>query len=130
MLCRPDAPFYRPTLPSLTTLPPDRTALLAHREYDPTQGILDAEGIFLYNTPNEALKILKDKVLFQLDFSGGSQNRPNPKTVVSVGGNNINPNLVILVDKFEAIATKIDSEFMIISKEFKEMQDGHRDNHA
>ncbi|GKA60614.1 reverse transcriptase domain-containing protein [Tanacetum coccineum] len=30
---------------------------------DPTQGILDARGIFLYNTPNEAFKILEDKVL-------------------------------------------------------------------
>ncbi|GKD97263.1 hypothetical protein Tco_1381160 [Tanacetum coccineum] len=28
---------------------------------DPTQGILDAGGIFLYNTPNEAFKILEDK---------------------------------------------------------------------
>ena len=29
---------------------------------NPTQGILDAGGIFLYNTPNEAYKILEDKV--------------------------------------------------------------------
>ncbi|GJY27914.1 reverse transcriptase domain-containing protein [Tanacetum coccineum] len=99
-------------------------------KHDPTQGIIDAEGIFLYNTPNEAFKNLEDKVLFQLDFSGGSQNSPKPKTVVSVGGNNINPDLAILVDKFEALATKIDSEFMIIRKELKEMQDGRRDNHA
>ncbi|GJU41798.1 hypothetical protein Tco_1194755 [Tanacetum coccineum] len=28
---------------------------------NPTQGILDAGWIFLYNTPNEAFKILKDK---------------------------------------------------------------------
>nr|GEX19532.1 reverse transcriptase domain-containing protein [Tanacetum cinerariifolium] len=28
---------------------------------DPTQGILDAGGIFLYNTPNKAFKILEDK---------------------------------------------------------------------
>ncbi|GKB86784.1 hypothetical protein Tco_0959056 [Tanacetum coccineum] len=28
---------------------------------DPTQRILDAGGMFLYNTPNEAFKILKDK---------------------------------------------------------------------
>ncbi|GJW23312.1 reverse transcriptase domain-containing protein [Tanacetum coccineum] len=96
----------------------------------PTQGIIDAGGIFLYNTPNEAFKILEDKVLFQLDFSGGSQNSPKPKTVVSTGGNNINPDLAILVDEFEDLATKIDSEFLIIRKELKEMQDGRRDNHA
>nr|GFA70123.1 reverse transcriptase domain-containing protein [Tanacetum cinerariifolium] len=35
---------------------------------DPTQEILDAEGKFLYNTPNEAFKILEDKVLLKLDF--------------------------------------------------------------
>ncbi|GJX60083.1 reverse transcriptase domain-containing protein, partial [Tanacetum coccineum] len=96
----------------------------------PTQGIIDAGGIFLYNTPNEAFKIHEDKVLFQLDFSGGSQNSPKPKTVVSTGGNNINPDLAILVDEFEDLATKIDSEFLIIRKELKEMQDGRRDNHA
>ncbi|GKE39049.1 hypothetical protein Tco_1462454 [Tanacetum coccineum] len=40
-----------------------------HGLEDPTQGILDAGGIFLYNTPNEAFKILEDKVLLKLDFS-------------------------------------------------------------
>ncbi|GJS66268.1 reverse transcriptase domain-containing protein [Tanacetum coccineum] len=101
-----------------------------HQLDGPTQGILDAGGIFLYNTPNEAFKILEDKVLFQLDFSGESQNSPKPKIVVSASGNNINPNLYILVDKFEALATKIDSMFLIIRKKLKEMQDSHRDNHA
>ncbi|GKB76118.1 reverse transcriptase domain-containing protein [Tanacetum coccineum] len=96
----------------------------------PTQGILDVGGIFLYNTPNEAFQILEDKVLLKIDFSGGSQNRPKPKTVVSASGNNINPDLSILVDKFEALATKIDSEFLIIRKELKEMRDDRRDNHA
>ncbi|GKC53947.1 reverse transcriptase domain-containing protein, partial [Tanacetum coccineum] len=44
----------------------------------PTQGILDTGGIFLYNTPNKAFKILEDKVVLKLDFSDGSQN-PRPK---------------------------------------------------
>ncbi|GJU67262.1 hypothetical protein Tco_1253521 [Tanacetum coccineum] len=96
----------------------------------PTQGILNTGGIFFYNTPNEAFKFLKDKVLFQLEFSGESQNSPKPKTIVFAGGNNINPDLSKLVDKFEALATKIDSEFLIIRKELKEIQDGRRDNHA
>ncbi|GJX55277.1 hypothetical protein Tco_0300171 [Tanacetum coccineum] len=96
---------------------------------DPTEGILDAGGIFLYNTPNEAFKILEDKVLLKLDFSDDSQN-PKPKTIISVGRSNIDPDDVILVDKFEALATKIDSECLIIRKELKEMQDDRRDNHA
>ncbi|GJS30285.1 hypothetical protein Tco_0490905 [Tanacetum coccineum] len=32
-----------------------------HIKDDPTQEILDAGGIFLFNTPNEAFKILEDK---------------------------------------------------------------------
>nr|GEY07869.1 integrase, catalytic region, zinc finger, CCHC-type, peptidase aspartic, catalytic [Tanacetum cinerariifolium] len=49
--------------------------------------------MFLYNTPNEAFKILEDK-------------------------------------KFEALAIKIDYEFLFIKKELKEMRDSRRDNHA
>ncbi|GJX38428.1 reverse transcriptase domain-containing protein [Tanacetum coccineum] len=97
---------------------------------DPTQEILDAGGIFLYNTPNEAFKILEDKVLLKLDFSGESQISPNPKTVVSAGGSNINPDRAILVEKFKVFATRIDSEFLEIRKNLKEMRDGYRDNHA
>ncbi|GKE56078.1 reverse transcriptase domain-containing protein [Tanacetum coccineum] len=46
---------------------------------DPTQGILDAGGIFLYKTPNEAFKILEDKVLLKLDFSKDPNIKPKPK---------------------------------------------------
>ncbi|GJS94107.1 hypothetical protein Tco_0801075 [Tanacetum coccineum] len=97
---------------------------------DSTQGILDTGGIFLYKTPNKAFKIFKDKVLLKLDFSKSSQNIPNKKTVVSAGGSNINPNHEILMEKFKVLATKTDSEFLIIKKELKEMRDGRRDNYA
>ncbi|GKA59524.1 reverse transcriptase domain-containing protein [Tanacetum coccineum] len=98
--------------------------------HDPTQEILDAGGIFLYKISNEAFKILEDKVLLKLDFSDDSKNNPKPKTVVSAGGSNINPDHAILMEQFETLATKINSEFLIIRKELKEMRDGHRDNHA
>ncbi|GKA93638.1 reverse transcriptase domain-containing protein [Tanacetum coccineum] len=81
---------------------------------DPTQEIFDARGIFLYNTPNEAFKILEGKVLLKLDFSDDSQNNPKPKTVISAGGNNINSDHAILMEKLEALTTKVDSEFLII----------------
>ncbi|GJQ90917.1 reverse transcriptase domain-containing protein [Tanacetum coccineum] len=80
-------------------------------KHDPTQGIFDAGGIFLYNTPNEAFKILEDKVLIKLDFSDDSKNNPNPKTIVSASGRNITSDHAILKDKFEALTTKIGSEF-------------------
>ncbi|GKB08537.1 reverse transcriptase domain-containing protein, partial [Tanacetum coccineum] len=97
---------------------------------DPTQGILDAGGIFLYKTPNKAFKILDDKVLLKLNFMDDSQNSPKPKTVVSAGENNTNSNHAILMEKFKALATKIDYEFLKIRKELKEMRDGRRDNHT
>ncbi|GJU87195.1 hypothetical protein Tco_1294741 [Tanacetum coccineum] len=75
--------------------------------------ILDAGGIFLYNTPNEVFKILEDKVLLKLDFSDDFQNNSKPKTVVSAGGSNNNPDHTILMEKFEALATKMNSEFLI-----------------
>ncbi|GJZ70526.1 hypothetical protein Tco_0634076 [Tanacetum coccineum] len=57
-----------------------------------------------------------------------SQNKPKPKTIVSAGGSNINPDYAILMEKFEALATKIDSEFLIIRKELNEMRGGLRDD--
>nr|GEV99472.1 hypothetical protein [Tanacetum cinerariifolium] len=90
---------------------------------DPTQGILDAKGLFLYHTPNEAFKILEDKVLLKLEFSEESQNSPKPKTVVFASGSNNNTDHAILVNKFEALVIKVDSEFLIIRKKLKEMRD-------
>nr|GEX26555.1 reverse transcriptase domain-containing protein [Tanacetum cinerariifolium] len=104
--------------------------IFCHGLDDPTQGILDAGGIFLYNTPNEAFKILEDKFLLKLDFSGESQNSPKPKTVVSAGGNNINSNHTILMEKFKTLALEIDFEFLITRNELKEMRDSLRDNYA
>nr|GEY91470.1 reverse transcriptase domain-containing protein [Tanacetum cinerariifolium] len=96
---------------------------------DPTQGILEAGRIFLYNTPNEAFKILEDMFLLKLDFSKDSQNT-KPKTIVLAVGNNINSNHAIIMEKFKALASKIDSEFLIIRNELKETRDGRRDNYA
>ena len=43
---------------------------------DTTQGILDAGGIFLYKTPNEAYNLLEDRVLLKLDWSKDAKNKP------------------------------------------------------
>ncbi|GJS58091.1 reverse transcriptase domain-containing protein [Tanacetum coccineum] len=84
--------------------------------HDPTQGILNARGIFLYNTPNKAFKILADKVLLKLDFLDDPHMSPKPKTIVFAGRRNINDDYAILMEKFKALATKIDYEFLIIKK--------------
>ncbi|GJW71295.1 hypothetical protein Tco_0128212 [Tanacetum coccineum] len=93
---------------------------------DPTQGILDAGGIFLYNTLNEAFKILEEKVLLKLDFLDDPHMSPEPKTVVFVGGSNIHSYHTILSEIFEALVTKFDTEFLNIRKELKVMRDGRR----
>ncbi|GJR44809.1 reverse transcriptase domain-containing protein [Tanacetum coccineum] len=97
------------------------TQIFYHGLDDPTQGILNVGGIFLYKTPNEAFKILEDKVLLKLDFLKVSHIQPYTKTVVFVGGSNINTNHIILMEKFEALTAKIDSDFLKIRKEHKEI---------
>nr|GEU75311.1 hypothetical protein [Tanacetum cinerariifolium] len=81
----------------------------------PTQGILEAGGIFLYNTPNESFQILEEEVLLKLDFSAKFQ--ISPKTVVSIGGSNIISYHAMWMEKFEDLITKLDSEFLIIRNE-------------
>nr|GEX62115.1 UBN2 domain-containing protein [Tanacetum cinerariifolium] len=71
-----------------------------------------------------------DKVILKHDFSGEFQNNPKPKTVVFADGSNIYSYHASLMEKFEALATKIDSEFLNIRKELKEMRDGYKDNNA
>ncbi|GKE92226.1 hypothetical protein Tco_1573321, partial [Tanacetum coccineum] len=46
-----------------------------------TQAILDARGIFLYKTPNEAHRLLEDRVLLKLNWSKDIKAKPLPKTV-------------------------------------------------
>nr|GEX08218.1 reverse transcriptase domain-containing protein [Tanacetum cinerariifolium] len=46
-----------------------------------TQAILDAEGIFLYKTPNEAHQLLKDRVLLKLDWYKDMKSKPICNTV-------------------------------------------------
>ncbi|GJR22715.1 reverse transcriptase domain-containing protein [Tanacetum coccineum] len=48
----------------------------------------------------------------------------------SLRTSNVNSDLTILLDKLNALATRINSEFLIIKKELKEMRDGRSDNQA
>ncbi|GJX66503.1 hypothetical protein Tco_0300846 [Tanacetum coccineum] len=95
---------------------------------DPTQGILNVGGIFLYKTPNEAFKMIEDKVLLKLDFSKDSHIKPYPKIVVSAGASNINVHHGILLEKFKALSTNIDYELLEIRRELNQMQNNHREN--
>ncbi|GKA94216.1 hypothetical protein Tco_0816202 [Tanacetum coccineum] len=85
-----------------------------------TQAILDARGIFLYKTPNEAYKLLEDRVLLKLEGSKDAKNRPQKKTVSFTKGSENSK----LMEKMEALTTKIDSQLNKLKGEIKEIQKG------
>nr|GEY44691.1 reverse transcriptase domain-containing protein [Tanacetum cinerariifolium] len=85
-----------------------------------TQAILYAEGIFLYKTPNEAHQLLEDRVLLKLDWSKDNKTKPLRKTVSFAEGEENSP----LLEKMEALTTRIDSQFKEIKRDMKEMKDG------
>ncbi|GJW39707.1 hypothetical protein Tco_0065552 [Tanacetum coccineum] len=91
-----------------------------HGLHEATQAILDVGGIFLYKTPNEAHQLLKDRVLLKLDWSKDMKAKPICKTVAFAEISNDSK----LMEKMEALTTKIDSQFKDIKGEMKEMRDG------
>ncbi|GKF18260.1 reverse transcriptase domain-containing protein [Tanacetum coccineum] len=88
-----------------------------HGHDEATQAILNVEGIFLYKTPNEAHQLLKDRVLLKLDLSKDIKAKPLRKTVAFAEGSDNSQ----LMEKMEALTTKIDSQFQDIKGEMKEM---------
>ncbi|GJS42686.1 hypothetical protein Tco_0567729 [Tanacetum coccineum] len=90
-----------------------------HELDEPTQAILDVGGIFLYKTPNEAHQLLEDRVLLKLDWSKENKTKPLRKTVAFVESEENSP----LLEKMEALTTRIDSQFKEIRGGMKEMRD-------
>ncbi|GKA68197.1 reverse transcriptase domain-containing protein [Tanacetum coccineum] len=76
---------------------------------EPTQGILDinAEGILLYKSPNQAFQFLEDRVLFKLDWSTKSQNDHHQKSVSFTDGSNSNNDNSRLMEKLAALTIKM-----------------------
>ncbi|GJX50019.1 hypothetical protein Tco_0276864 [Tanacetum coccineum] len=87
---------------------------------EPTQSILEAGGIFLYKTLNEAHQLLKDRVLLKLDWSKENKTKPLYKTIAFAKSEENPP----LLDKMEALTTRIDSQFKEIIGDMKEMRYG------
>nr|GEX40313.1 hypothetical protein [Tanacetum cinerariifolium] len=85
-----------------------------------TQAILDARGIFLYKTQNEAHQLLEDQVLLKLDWSKENKTKPLRKTVAFTEGKENSPSL----EKIKALTKRIDSQFKEIRGDLKEMRDG------
>ena len=85
-----------------------------------SQGILDAGGIFLYKTPNQAYQLLEDRVLLKLDWSKDAKIKPLRKTVAFVESFDTSK----LMEKMETLVSKIDSQYKDLRGEMKEMRDG------
>ncbi|GJS65979.1 reverse transcriptase domain-containing protein [Tanacetum coccineum] len=68
-----------------------------------TQAILEAGGIFLYKTPNEAHQLLEDRVLLKLNWYKDMKSKPLQKTVAFAEGS-INSQLM---EKMEVLTRKI-----------------------
>nr|GEU67679.1 hypothetical protein [Tanacetum cinerariifolium] len=85
-----------------------------HELDEPTQAILDAEGIFVYKTSNEAHQLLEDRVLLKLDWLKENKAKPLRKTVAFAESDANSP----LLEKMEALTTRM------IRGDMKEMRNG------
>ncbi|GKD03426.1 reverse transcriptase domain-containing protein [Tanacetum coccineum] len=88
--------------------------------HEQTQAILDARGFFLYKTSNEAHWLLEDRVILKLDWSKENKVKPIRKIVALAESEEHSP----LLEKIEALTTRIDSQFKEIKGDMKEMRDG------
>ncbi|GJY41322.1 hypothetical protein Tco_0428592 [Tanacetum coccineum] len=102
---------------------------------EPTHEILDiiAGGIFHYKSMNQAFQFLKDKVLFNLDWSIKSKNEHHQKSASFTNGNNSNSDNSRLMEKLEALTIKMDSQFTSLKEELEDMRKKYfdlKDKHA
>ncbi|GKB12169.1 hypothetical protein Tco_0846092 [Tanacetum coccineum] len=96
---------------------------------EPTQGILDgtAGGIFLYKSPNQAFKLLEDKVLFEHDWPIKSKNEHHQKSVSFADGSDSNTVNSQLMEKLEALTIKMDSQIISLNEELQDMREKYNE---
>ncbi|GKA54820.1 reverse transcriptase domain-containing protein [Tanacetum coccineum] len=97
---------------------------------EPTQSILDvtAGGIFLYKSPNQAFQILKDKVLFEHDWSTKSKNEHYQKSVSFTDESGSNNDSSRFMEKLKAMDSKIISlneELQDIREKYNELRESN-----
>ncbi|GKD53563.1 hypothetical protein Tco_1286950 [Tanacetum coccineum] len=95
-----------------------------------TQRILDitAGGIFLYKSPNQAFQFLKDKVLFEHDWSIKSQNDHHQKSVSFTDGSDSNSDNSRFIEKLKAMDSQIISlneELEDIHNKYNKLKEGN-----
>ncbi|GJT40371.1 hypothetical protein Tco_0940236 [Tanacetum coccineum] len=97
---------------------------------EPNQAILDitAGGIFLYKSPNQAFQILKDKVLFEHDWSIKSQNDHHQKSVSFTDESGSNNDSSRFMEKLKVMDSKIISlneELPYMHEKYNEHREGN-----
>ncbi|GJR94563.1 reverse transcriptase domain-containing protein [Tanacetum coccineum] len=81
------------------------------------------------NIPLQKLLKFSRTRSFSSSISRGGSKRTQYETIVSAGEGNVCSNHVILMKKFKALATRIDSKFLKIRGDLKDIRDGRKDNH-
>nr|GEV34681.1 reverse transcriptase domain-containing protein [Tanacetum cinerariifolium] len=79
-----------------------------------TQEVLNAAGggIFLYNTPNQAYQLLKDKVLLKLDWAKNQKTKSSfKKTVAFADEGNSNSDTDKIIARMDAMTLKMDAQY-------------------
>ncbi|GJU50544.1 hypothetical protein Tco_1220099 [Tanacetum coccineum] len=90
-----------------------------------TQEVLNvaAGGIFLYKTPNQAYKLLKDKVLLKLDWAKNQKTKSSlKKTVAFADEGSSNTNTDKIMARIDAMTIKMDAQY-------KELQSRAKNQH-
>nr|GEV09699.1 reverse transcriptase domain-containing protein [Tanacetum cinerariifolium] len=78
-----------------------------------TQELLnaDADGIFLYKTPNQAYQLLEDKVLLKLDWAKNQKTKPSlKKTVAFADESSSNSDTDKIMARMDAMTLKMDAQ--------------------
>nr|GEW04355.1 reverse transcriptase domain-containing protein [Tanacetum cinerariifolium] len=72
----------------------------------------EADGIFLYKTPNQAYQLLKDKVLLKLDWAKNQKTKSSlKKTIVFADKGSSNSNTDKIMARMDAKTIKMDAQY-------------------
>nr|GEX81377.1 reverse transcriptase domain-containing protein [Tanacetum cinerariifolium] len=87
------------------------------------QKVLNAEvdGIFLYETPNQAYQLLKDKVLLKLDWAKNQKTKSSLKKTISFadeGSSNSNNNKIMA--RMDVMTIKMDAQYKKLQSRTKQ----------
>ncbi|GJX56941.1 hypothetical protein Tco_0286838 [Tanacetum coccineum] len=79
-------------------------------------------GIFLYKTPNQAYRLLKDKVLLKLDWAKNQKTKSSlKKTVAFADEGNSNSDTNKIIAQMDAMIVKMDAQYKELQSRAKQL---------